>query len=52
MYADALGDETYRCLELSFRELLETHPDVEFMQLWDADMNRYEVRFPRSQGAT
>lgn len=52
MYADALGDETYRCLELSFRELLETYPDVEFMQLWDADMNRYEVRFPRSQGAT
>lgn len=45
MYADALGDETYRHLETPLSGLLAIAPDVEFTQQWSADMDRYDSRF-------
>lgn len=48
-YEDALGDEPHRHLDTSFRALVDSAPPTEFTQHWAADMNRYQVRFPKPQ---
>jgi len=45
-YADALGDEPHRYLDLELRALVSHEPPDEFVQRWTADMNRYQSRFP------
>jgi hypothetical protein len=49
-YAEALGDEPERCVDMPFREIAATSPPPAFSQLWMQDLVSYENRFSLMKG--